>query len=456
MLSQTIVTAINSLKHNLLRASLTVLGLVIGIAAVIAMMEIGNGSAKAIQNTIASMGANVIMVIPGTAASGGVSFGGGSSVTLTEADSDAILHDTKYISYTAPIVRSRTQIVYGNKNWIPQNIFGTTTSFLNVRDWTRLASGSMFSDEDVQTAARVCVIGQTILRELFGETTRSNIALTAVPLGKEIRIQNVVFQIIGVLSRKGANMMGQDQDDIILAPWTSIKYRISGTSQSSTSSVTNYISQMYPNTKLDFYPSVDSNQMKNNFIVRRFNNIDQIMMSARSSNLIPAAMEEITEILRNKHKLKAEDPSDFSIRDMTEMTKTMTSTTRLITNLLLIVSCISLIVGGVGIMNIMLVSVTERTKEIGIRMAVGATSYDIQNQFLVEAIILCLLGGSIGVGVGRLISYSVYKLLHWPIQVSFGAIIIAVSVSIFVGLVFGYYPARKASKLDPIEALRYE
>jgi ABC-type antimicrobial peptide transport system permease subunit len=453
---RTVRTALLALRRNPMRAMLTTLGIVIGVGAVIAMMEIGNGSSSAIKKSIASMGANTILVLPGTAASGGISFGSGSVMTLTPQDYEAIVRECPSVSSAAPVVRARTQVVYGSRNWVPSSIIGTTPSFLEVRDWADLAEGEAFSDRDVLNVNKVCMLGQTLVRELFqGES----------PIGREIRIKNVSFRVVGVLSAKGANMMGSDQDDILLAPWTTIKYRVAGSSlatanQSSSSSDTstsvNSLSKLYPGGQQSLYPVRSEIQAADNPMPVRFTNIDQIMTAAVSSAEIPAAIQQITSTIRERHRIRNEEADDFTIRDMTEMTKTLSATTLLMTNLLLCVALISLLVGGVGIMNIMLVSVTERTREIGLRMAVGARARDILRQFLVESVVLCLVGGGIGILLGHGGSHLVRLFLHWPIENSPGAIAAAVLVSAGVGIIFGYYPAWRASRLDPIEALRYE
>ena len=453
---RTFRTAIRALFRNPMRATLTTLGIVIGVGAVIAMMEIGNGSSSAIQKTIASMGANTLLVLPGQAASGGVSFGGGSAMTLTPDDLDAILHDCPAVRAAAPVVRARTQVVYGGKNWVPNTISGTTPAFLDVRDWTDLAEGEPFTDRDVRNANKVCIVGQTIVRELFqGES----------PIGKEMRVQNVSFRVVGVLSSKGANMVGMDQDDVLLAPWTTIKYRVTGSSlanvnQSSagsqSSSAVNSLSQIYPNTQQNLYPAESTTQAADTPLPVRFTNVDQILCAVRSSDQIPAAMKQITELLRERHRIHPGQDDDFNLRDMTEMTRALTSTSGTMTTLLLCVALISLVVGGVGIMNIMLVSVTERTREIGLRMAVGARARDILMQFLVEAVVLCMIGGALGIGFGHGGSQLIKYFKHWPIETSMTAIVASVVVSAGVGIAFGFYPAWKASHLDPIEALRYE
>jgi len=452
----TLKTALGALRRNVMRTMLTTLGIVIGVAAVITMMEIGKGATIAIQRTMASMGANTLVIVPGAANTGGINYGVGSMMTLTPQDADTIIKECPAVGSVAPIVRARTQLVYGNRNWVPTYIYGTTPSFLQVRDWTDMDQGEAFTEHDVRNSSKVCIIGQTIVRELFGGQS---------PIGKEVRIRNVVFKVIGVLRKKGANMMGMDQDDILLAPWTTIKYRVVASSlaaanQSATntsiSTEVNTLSKIYPNLQQNLYPIPSNTEQADVPQPIRFTNVDQILTAARSGSQIPSAIQQITMLLRERHHLRTTDPNDFNVRDMTEITKAMSSTTELITKLLLCVAMISLVVGGIGIMNIMLVSVTERTREIGLRMAVGAAPRDILRQFLAEAVVLCLLGGTIGIVLGRGSSYIVSSVLHWPTAASVGAIVAAVVVSATVGVIFGFYPAWKASRLDPIEALRYE
>ena len=450
---RTIRTAMRALRRNPMRALLTTLGIVIGVGAVIAMMEIGEGSSAAIQKSISAMGANVLLVIPGTAASGGVSFGAGSVTTLTPEDCAALLRDCPAVRNAAPAVRARTQVVYGNRNWVPSSIYGTTPAFLDIRDWS-IGDGEVFSDRDVLNGNKVCVLGQTLVRELFGGQS---------PVGKEIRIKNVSFRVVGTLNPKGANMVGMDQDDIILAPWTTIKYRVTGSSAqvanqsaAGSSSSVNTLSNLYPSNGPTLYPQRSDVQAADNPMPVRFTNVDQVLAAAAGTAEIPAAIRQISAVLRERHRIREGEADDFNIRDMTEMTKALTSTTRMMTNLLLCVAAISLVVGGVGIMNIMLVSVTERTREIGLRMAVGARAGDILRQFLVEAVVLCLVGGGMGILLGHGGSWLVWMALRWPVATSPAAIVAAVAVSASVGIIFGFYPAWKASRLDPIEALRYE
>ena len=455
-LYSTLKIAFSALGRNVMRTLLTTLGIVIGVGAVITMMEIGNGTTIAIQRTMASIGADTLVIVPGAVSISGVNQGSGSRMTLTPQDADAIVKECPAVRSVAPIVRARTQVVYGNRNWVPTYIYGTTPSFLDVREWTDLDKGEAFSEHDVLNSSKVCIIGQTIVSALFdGES----------PIGKEVRIRNVAFKIIGVLQKKGANVMGMDQDDILLAPWTTIKYRVVASSlsngnQSSTNTASNAevtaISQIYPNIQQNLYYVPTASEQADAPQPIRFTNVDQILTAAQSSSQIPFAIEQITTLLRERHHLRAADMNDFNVRDMTEIAKAMSATTELITKLLLCVAMISLVVGGVGIMNIMLVSVTERTREIGLRMAVGAQSGDILHQFLMEAIVLCLIGGAVGIALGRATSVLVRLIKHWPTVVSLGAIVVAVAVSALVGVLFGFYPAWKASRLDPIDALRYE
>jgi ABC-type antimicrobial peptide transport system permease subunit len=472
-LYKTLILAFKSLSRNIMRSSLTTLGIVIGVAAVIAMVEIGQGASAAVQQTIMSMGANNLLVMPGTATSGGVSFGSGSVMTMTPEDADVLNNPDRCpaVEAAAPIVRARTQVVFGNRNWVPIYIYGTTPNYLDIRDWSNLEEGNAFSMQDVNAMREVCLVGQTIVRELFdGES----------PIGQQVRISNRPFTVIGVLSQKGASMTGMDQDDIVLAPWTTIKFKVAGQSaatvnQSASSTTTNAngvttasssvdpnkvnsLSQTFPNTTgvAGFFPLPSPTQAADQPQLVRFTNIDQILAQARSADRIREAIEQINAVLHERHHIRAGQPDDFVVRDMTEMSKALGSTATLMAGLLLVVACISLLVGGVGIMNIMLVSVTERTREIGLRMAVGARARDILRQFLVEAALLCLLGGVMGIVLGRIGSMIVSAIKGWPTTVSLPAIVGAVGVSVLVGLLFGYYPAWKASRLDPIEALRYE
>ncbi len=455
MMPRTFITAMNALRRNKMRSALSALGVIIAVAAVIAMTEIGQGSKAAMQKSISSMGANTLSVQSGAASSGGISYGAGTAMTLTPQDADEIARQCPAVSYVSPLVRARAQIVYGSRNWVPTYINGVATSFLKVQEWEDFDEGEMFTDADVRNINQVCVVGTTIRRELFQNES---------PIGKSIRIKNVSFRVVGVLSTKGANMMGMDQDDIVMAPWTTIKYRISGSALTNTNqsaaaatsgTAVNTLNNLYPAT-VTLYPQQSATELADAPQPIRFANVDQISVKAASTEEIPQAIDEITALLHERHRIKDGQVDDFNIRDMSQIVNALSSTTQTMSILLLVVAMISLIVGGVGIMNIMLVSVTERTREIGLRMAVGARSYHILRQFLVEAVVLCLVGGGLGILFGRGVSILVKMIKHWPTQVSLPAIVAAVVVSVGVGVVFGFYPAWKASRLDPIEALRYE
>jgi ABC-type lipoprotein export system ATPase subunit/ABC-type antimicrobial peptide transport system permease subunit len=463
LLPTTVRTAVNALRRNKMRSALTTLGIIIGVGAVIAMVEISQGSRAQLVKTMSTMGANNLSIRSGAATSGGISFGSGSEKTLTPDDAIQIREQCSDVAAVAPIVEIRGQVVRGNHNWTPMNIYGTVPDYLVVRDWNDMVAGDMFTDQDVRSAIKTCVIGTTIVRELFPDES---------PIGKDIRVQNVSLRVVGVLGSKGANMMGMDQDDIILAPWTTIKFRVSGNnsggasaataaaaaSSGSISTDTKTLNNLYPgaSTMSTLYPQQSSTQQLNNPQRIMFTNVDQITCKAASAEAIPSAISQITELLHERHHIRDDEVDDFSIRDMSEFLKMLGSTSQMMSMLLLIVAMISLVVGGVGIMNIMLVSVTERTKEIGVRMAVGARSHQILRQFLIEAIVLCLLGGAAGILFGRSAATLVWYFLRWPVTASYFAIIGAFLVSATIGIAFGFYPAWKASRLDPIDALRYE
>ncbi|MDD3885254.1 MAG: ABC transporter permease [Victivallaceae bacterium] len=447
----TIIVALKALRRNPMRAMLTTLGIVIGIAAVIAMMEIGSGSSNSIRKSIEKMGANCIMVMPGAFRMGGVSQGSGSTMSLTPEDCEAVLRECVNVGKAVPVVNARgKQAVAGNLNYSPNNIIGTGPDFLSIRNW-EIGEGRAFSDREVDERSRVCLVGATIVRELFNGQS---------PIDCELRIQNVTFKVIGVLKSKGANMMGGDEDDVVIAPWTTVRLRVTGLKYGSATSTTSKAattpSELYPGSGVALYPEEKDNLRTDTLLIPRFIQIDQIVLTATAPERVDAAIGELTALLRERHKLKPEDADDFWIRNSAEFMTTITNTSKVMTNLLLCVALISLVVGGVGIMNIMLVSVTERTREIGLRMAVGARSTDILRQFLIESITLCLVGGAIGIMLGHGAALLVESQLGWPIESSPGAVAAAVIVSAGVGIVFGFYPAWKASRLDPIDALHYE
>jgi ABC-type antimicrobial peptide transport system permease subunit len=440
-----------------MRSVLAGMGIVIGIAAVIAVMEVGQGTSNAVRHTIATLGVNFVQVEAGSSSSSGVHSGAGTCLTLTPQDCDAILRECHAVRWAAPGVDCRAQVVYGNRNWKPWKVLGTTPTYLLVRAWTNLQEGEAFTEADVRNAACVCLMGQTPARELFGDES---------PVGKEVRVRGVPLKVVGVLRRKGANMMGLDQDDLLVAPWTTVKFRINGSklafsdlaaaNLSPSANQPGTPSQVYPSQQTPIYPQRSATQLADTPQLIRFADLDDIYASANSPAEIPRAIDEITRLLRQRHNLREGVPDDFGVRNWIEVSKALASTTAVMTDLLLLVALISLTVGGVGIMNIMLVSVTERTREIGLRMAVGARARDVLRQFLAEAVLLCLAGGIAGLALGRGVSVAITAFLHWPTAPSLTAALTAVAVAVVVGLVFGYYPAWKASRLDPIDALRYE
>jgi ABC-type antimicrobial peptide transport system permease subunit len=454
---RTLRTALRALRQHRMRSALTCLGIVIGIAAVIAMIEVGKGTSAALQWTIANLGANLIQIDPAATAVGGVSSGDGTALTLVPEDCEAVLRECSAVRTAAPGVDFRMQVLYGNRNWNPKNILGTAPAYLTIRNWG-LQEGVPITDDDVLRGAAVCLMGQTVARHLFGNES---------PVGKEVLVHGVTLKVVGLLRRKGTNMMGRDQDDYMIAPWTTVKFRLYGAKQAFTDlaaqnnaasalNSVNTLNRVYPGQQLPLYSQQSVTQAADTPQLMRFTDIDDIYVSATSPEAIPKAIAQIREVLRRRHKLHEGQPDDFNVRDWTEMAEVLGSTTTRMTDLLLCVALISLVVGGVGIMNIMLVSVTERTREIGLRMAVGARAGDILRQFLAEAAVLCLFGGVGGILLGRGVSYLVTKLMHWPTVPSMAAVLVAVAVSVTIGIVFGYYPAWKASRLDPIEALRYE
>jgi ABC-type antimicrobial peptide transport system permease subunit len=403
--------AILALGRNKVRSSLTMLGVIIGVAAVIAMVAIGSGATQSVQKQIATMGQNMLMIMPGSSSSGAVMFGAGSVQTLTPNDALAIQRECPSVAAVSVTVRARAQIVYQDVNWAPATVQGCDPEFLVVRQWP-IVEGEGFSDQDLKNAAQVCLLGMTVVDNLFHDES---------PVGKRIRVKGLPFRVVGVLDKKGANTFGSDQDDVLLLPWTTCKKKLQGSS---------------------------------------FNNVDQLLVSAVSPEAMTALEGEIRDVLRATHRLTRDRAGavadDFTIRNMTELLGAMTATTGVMTSLLAAIASVSLLVGGIGIMNIMLVSVTERTREIGLRMAVGATGTDVLSQFLVESIVLSGIGGLLGIGAGVGGALAVANFAHWPVVVSAQAIAVAVLFSAAVGVMFGFYPAWRASRLDPIDALRYE
>jgi putative ABC transport system permease protein len=398
--------AFRALVRNKMRAILTMLGIIIGVSAVIAMVSIGQGAQASVQAQIESIGTNLLFVSAGAQNVGGVRSGTGDSGTntLTVEDLDAIKREVPSVAMVTPTVNSRTQLVVGNMNW-NTSLQGVSEQYPEVRKWT-IQSGSFFTDADVRTAGRVIVIGQTIADNLFPGTD---------PVGQTLRVANLPFRVTGVMTRKGQDQQGRDQDDIAFAPYTTVQKKVLGS----------------PRLQVAY-------------------------ASAISQDATYTAQEQITELLRQRHKLGANEANDFTVRNMTDIAEAANETNNTMTLLLACIASVSLLVGGIGIMNIMLVSVTERTREIGIRMAIGARSSAVRSQFLIESIVLSLTGGFIGIVLGVIVSVSIPKFLGWPTLVSSLAIIGSVIFSAAVGIFFGYYPARKAAALDPIEALRYE
>ena len=428
--------ALEALRRNVMRTALTMLGVIIGVAAVIAMMEMNRGASTAIQISVTNLGANTLSVSGGAPQSGSARFGDKID-TLTPQDVDAIQKECPAVVCAAPVVYARASVAYGNRSWSPGSLTGTTASFLAARNWSDLELGRVFTDREVASGSKVCLIGRTLVTELFRDRN---------PIGEEIRVKNVPFTVIGVLGRKGANLLGVDQDDILLAPWTTIKYRLSGGGSNAPGG---------RDTGHGPPGQTQAERLPGSPHALRSETVQGILVKARSPEAISIATHEITRVLSDRHRL-ADGECDFRIYDMAEASNAFKRTIGILSVLAICVAAVSLIVGGVGIMNIMLVSVTERTREIGLRMAVGAYARDILWQFLVEAIVLCLVGGFLGILLGRGGSLLGGMLMGLPTRPSVEAAVIAVAVSATVGVVFGYYPAWKASRLNPIDALRYE
>ena len=450
-----LVTCLKALVRNPMRAALTVLGIVIGIAAVVAIMEIGEGSKKQVADKFSSMGANVISINGASVSTAGVNTGMGGRASLYATDAQALMKECpEFVSAASPYVRASGQVIVGNQNWSPNSIRGGNEHYLAIEGWS-VAKGRAFTKKQVDEAARVCLIGNTIAKELYSDKD---------PLGQDIRIKDVVFTVIGVLDTKGADGMGNDQDDCIILPWSSIRTRLMGSSGSATitkggaANSANSVSatSTFSTTGINFYPGCDIQPYTNAPHPLRTRTVDSIVVQVKDGKEPQAAMDAMTPVLRRQHDLEPGVLDDFEMRDRSQFVKMMTETTETISSLLIAVAMISLVVGGVGIMNIMMVSVTERTREIGLRMAVGARPCDIMWQFLLEAILLCTIGGLIGIGVGRVASMIVSREFGWPVATSVSAMVLSVTVAAIIGIVFGWYPAWKGSKLDPIDALRHE
>ncbi len=401
--------ALRSLAANKLRSMLTMLGIIIGVGAVITMIALGRGATERVQAQMKGLGSNIMLVLPGGVTAGGVRLGAQSGQALTEEDAIAIAREVPQVQVAAPTLRTAAQVVVGNTNW-NTSIFGTTNDYLEARDWP-LASGRSFEPAEVQGSAKVALIGQTVAQQLFGD---------ADPLEQVIRVKKVPVTVVGVLERKGQNAMGQDQDDVVVVPVSTYRNRIQG--------------------------GVGGKQKR----------VGSISVKVREGQDMRAAQEGIRELLRQRLRVTpgADDP--FIIRNLTEILQAQESSSRVMGMLLAAVAGISLIIGGIGIMNIMLVSVTERTREIGLRLAVGARGRDILAQFLIEAVTLSLIGGAIGVALGGVATWAVAYFMQWPVSISGASIALAAGFSALVGVFFGFYPARRASRLLPIEALRHE
>lgn len=397
--------ALKALSNNKLRCFLTMLGIIIGVASVITMLAIGQGSKNSIRAQISEMGSNIIMIHPGNMQRGGVRQSADDTQTLEVADYEAIRDKARYVTAISPSVNSGGQFINGNNNY-PSTVYGITPDYLDIRK-VSIADGEMFTEQDIKSAAKVCLLGQTVIDNLFPDGSN--------PIGRIVRFNKIPMKVVGTLTPKGTNSMGMDQDDVVLAPYTTVMKRILAT-----------------------------------------DHLQGLFASAIDEEYTDQAIDEITEILREQHKLKEGADDDFDIRSQKELSEMLSSTSDMLTVLLACIAGISLLVGGIGIMNIMYVSVTERTREIGLRMSLGARGIDILSQFLIEAVIISVTGGIIGVILGILASWSVNIIMHWPVSVQVYSMVLSFVVCTVTGVFFGWYPAKKAASLDPIEALRYE
>jgi putative ABC transport system permease protein len=402
--SNILKVAFSALGRNKMRSLLTTLGIIIGVACVVATIGIGDGARIQAEDQLRSLGTNFLMIFPGSMTSSGARSGWGASSKLSSDDVDAIRREIPDVAYVSASNRTVAQVVYGNQNW-STTITGGETDWPLIRSWN-LAAGQFYTDQDNKVANKVCVLGQTVVTNLFGDED---------PVGKMIRIKNLPFKVVGVLEAKGGSTLGQDQDDTVLAPYETVRKKLLGTTS-----------------------------------------VGSILASASSNDMVSRAQDEITALLRQRHKIGKPADDDFMIRSQTEMLQQAEEQSRTMSYLLWSIAGVSLLVGGIGIMNIMLVSVTERTREIGVRMAIGAKGRDIRSQFLVEAVALAITGGTMGIAFGVGIQKMVARFAGWPVSVQVQAIVLAFLFSALVGITFGFYPALKASQLDPIEALRYE
>lgn len=403
----TIKISFRALWVNKMRSALTMLGIIIGVGAVIAMVAVGSGASQKISEQISSMGSNLLIILPGSTSAGGVRMGSGSQPTLSLGDADAIVKECPAVSDVGPTLGGVAQVIYGHMNWSTV-VTGTTPGMLVVRDWA-LSAGRPFTQQDVKSATKVCLLGQTVVVNLFGDQN---------PVGQTIRIKNVPFTVIGVLAEKGQSAQGQDQDDTIFIPVTTSQKKLFGTQ----------------------FPGM----------------VRIIMVKAKSAEDLSPAEKQITELLRQRHHIGQKQDNDFSVRNLTQIMQAAEQSSKVMTLLLGAIASVSLLVGGIGIMNIMLVSVTERTREIGIRMAIGAKTWDIRLQFIIEALTLSLIGGVMGIIIGVSTAVILSSVSGWPTVVSILSIFLAFGFSGFIGIFFGFYPAYKASLLNPIDALRYE
>jgi putative ABC transport system permease protein len=397
--------ALRALARNKGRSLLTALGIIIGIAAVIAVVAVGQGASTNMKAQISSMGNNLLMIFPGSQNAGGFRGGSGTQQTLKVEDGEAILQECRFVTAMTPVIRTGVQCIFRENDWATQ-IQGVNTQYPKIRNW-EIVSGDFFTEADIKSATRVCVLGKTVAAQLFQSED---------PVGETIRIRNMPFRVIGVMAAKGTSAFGQDQDDTIIAPWTTVR-RVLDKS--------------------------------------KFNNVNQLLCSLTSMDNLTLARNDVSAILRQRHRIDGED-DDFTIMDMTEVTQMITQVSSLMTILLTVIASISLLVGGIGIMNIMLVAVTERTREIGLRLALGARRRDIMRQFLVESVVLSGVGGIIGIGLGVSAAYILGAVNHWPVVISPGSVLIALTFSAGVGIFFGFYPAWRAARLNPIESLRRE